>query len=759
MIAAKSGALRIFSFCWLGYALRRGCQGEDQSSRLLMTVLILAALLLPAGHVAAQDVSEEEGWYPDILERQEVRMNASESQLATPKPYLPDYSYAGYRWGEQPLPLPEGRVIDVLDYGAVPDDGDDDTKAIQSALAEAHEITGPVIVHIPPGQFIVREILFIERSNIVFRGSGSGSDGTTLYVPRPLGEMNVPSGYEKPLSNGFSQFSWQGGVIWTRTPSSITDQVLTKAVAGRRGHHTIDLANASSSIQVGDVLRLQWYNRSGFPSSFLQHVFCSMDVPFGVNLKEPSGRPLVTQEVTVTDVQGERLTIKEPLLHDLRPKWRVDATTTSMLEDVGIEGVRIVFPDTSYAGHHEEVGYNGLYLNGMMHGWVRDVAIENADTGWIFSGSTKNVTARDLHLDGRRGHHSVIVGGYGILVKDFEFRSNMVHDPTFGSGARAGVYTSGFIVQPKLDQHGGVNHQNLFDNLEVEYFRPLKDALFRHGGGAHWQPTAGAFNTFWNIRVGFRSTRGQTSVRVGDINDAPEARLVGLRGMDGVQLRLEYGPDAYIEGLNKSGIAIPSLYEYQLSRRLEGKNPPRLAIHTPTAEAQLEEKEAVTVEASLLHIDSNNIEQVTFHADGKKIGVDENGSDDWNVTWWPKPGSHTLSAVATDNEGRTIHSSPQSCTGRDITVWVGQQQGELGGNYPNPFNRASTIPYSLASTQHVRIELFDPNGRRVAVLVDAIKTAGRHTVRINGSNLASGLYLYRIKAGPLVQTGKAIVVR
>lgn len=722
----------------------------------LSATLLFGFFLVSARPVVAQDANGGgEEWYPEILETSREIVLAQQPQ---PKPpFLPDYSYAGYRWGEKPLPLPSGRVLDVTEFGAIPNDGSDDTNALQRAFDEAHQANGSVIVRLPKGRLILREILFIERSNIVIRGQGSGEGGTTLSVPRPLREMKVPPGYKQLLQDGTSQFSWQGGVIWTRLNEAPDEQVLARAVAGRRGYHTIKLAQ-TSNIQEGDVLRLLWYNRKGGSSSFLEHVFCSLDVPFGRNLTEASGRPLVTQEVTVTKVQGNRLTVKEPLLHDLRPKWRVEVTTTSMLEEIGMEGFRIEFPEVPYAGHHKEAGYNGLYLTSMMHGWIQDVAIENMDSGVIFSRSTKNVTARNLRLHGRRGHHSVIIGGYNILVKDFSFLSNMVHNPTFGTGARAGVYTNGFIAQPKLDQHNGVNHQNLFDDLEVEYLRPFADALFRHGGGGHWQPTAGAFNTFWNIRVGFRFAEGQDFVRVGNIDDAPQARLVGLRGKDGVQLSLEYGPGAHIEGLNRFGIAITSLYEYQLRRRLEDDRPPQLAILSPAVNEQLEEKYPVTVEALLLHADRNDIEYVTFYADGKEIGTDKNASNGWSVAWQPTPGSHSLHAVAVARGGQAIRSSPQSCTGRDVTTWVGQQQGALENNYPNPFKRTSTIPYSLSSTLHVRIELFDSQGRRAAVLVDEVKAAGRHYVRINGSNLASGLYFYQIRAGSFVRTGKAVVV-
>ena len=51
--------------------------------------------------------------------------------------FLPDFSYAGYRNGAEDLPVSSGRVIQVNEFGARPDDESDDTKAIISAIAKA----------------------------------------------------------------------------------------------------------------------------------------------------------------------------------------------------------------------------------------------------------------------------------------------------------------------------------------------------------------------------------------------------------------------------------------------------------------------------------------------------------------------------------------------------------------------------------------------------------------------------------------------
>jgi choice-of-anchor B domain-containing protein len=70
----------------------------------------------------------------------------------------------------------------------------------------------------------------------------------------------------------------------------------------------------------------------------------------------------------------------------------------------------------------------------------------------------------------------------------------------------------------------------------------------------------------------------------------------------------------------------------------------------------------------------------------------------------------------------------------------------LDAAYPNPTTGALTVPFLLAEDARVRIVLFDVLGREVAVLTDAFRNAGPHSVRFDGSNLPSGAYFYRLEA-------------
>ncbi len=90
----------------------------------------------------------------------------------------------------------------------------------------------------------------------------------------------------------------------------------------------------------------------------------------------------------------------------------------------------------------------------------------------------------------------------------------------------------------------------------------------------------------------------------------------------------------------------------------------------------------------------------------------------------------------------------------------------LSQNYPNPFNPVTTINYSIPGVfatggrnPLVTLRVFDALGREAAVLVNEEKSSGSYSVKFDGSNLASGIYLYQLRAGAFVQTRKMILLK
>ena len=83
----------------------------------------------------------------------------------------------------------------------------------------------------------------------------------------------------------------------------------------------------------------------------------------------------------------------------------------------------------------------------------------------------------------------------------------------------------------------------------------------------------------------------------------------------------------------------------------------------------------------------------------------------------------------------------------------------LEQNYPNPFNPSTQINYSIPSSQKVTLKVYDELGKEVATLVNKDQAAGNYTVDFSASNLASGVYFYRIQAGNFIQMKKMILMK
>lgn len=83
----------------------------------------------------------------------------------------------------------------------------------------------------------------------------------------------------------------------------------------------------------------------------------------------------------------------------------------------------------------------------------------------------------------------------------------------------------------------------------------------------------------------------------------------------------------------------------------------------------------------------------------------------------------------------------------------------LSSNYPNPFNPTTTIIYSLPDKQDVKLKVYDPFGREIVELVNGVKAEGKHSVELDGSNLASGVYYYAITAGNYTETKKLMLIK
>lgn len=82
-----------------------------------------------------------------------------------------------------------------------------------------------------------------------------------------------------------------------------------------------------------------------------------------------------------------------------------------------------------------------------------------------------------------------------------------------------------------------------------------------------------------------------------------------------------------------------------------------------------------------------------------------------------------------------------------INRYLTTTQSNLAQNYPNPFNRVSRINFTLSEAANVELTVYDVFGQTVDTLAKGYHKAGEHSVYFNAEGLASGIYIYRLKAG------------
>lgn len=513
--------------------------------------------------------------------------------------YLPDFSYAGYHNGEQQIPEGDGKIINAVDFGVIVNDGLDDTIALKKAINEANNEQGKVILQLPPGRIILSDILYIERSDFILKGNGTGKNGTEIYFPRPLMYAKDPESLnelreyllkfdkrqiekENNINLPFSQYAWSGGFIWTRVKNvrvkSYLEKyekpynVLAKISLGKRGALRFNVSEAKN-LNVGDVVELQLFNKNGENGEIIDDLYKNKDLKVGSHHWNFPDLPLVKQQVEIISISGNAVTINSPLTLDIKPNYQAQLVEWKHLSEVGIQDIRLTFPKYPRVAHHVEPGFNAIYLTRVYNSWVKNIVIENADSG-ILTEEIANVLIKDIDVKGANvAHYTVAMSGtYNVMGENIKVYNHAVHPLSFNTLSTKSVYLNCEVfLDPILDQHSGVNHQNLFDNITAHIDPKGENSypLFGGGGAGYWKPSHGAFSTFWNIKVnllsGLNSNNNEPFLLNG-MKDGPFARLVGIHGNS--NFKVNYKPMAHIDFINVSLDNIPSLYKYQLKERL-----------------------------------------------------------------------------------------------------------------------------------------------------------------------------------------------
>jgi hypothetical protein len=404
---------------------------------------------------------------------------------------LPDFSYAGYSFGEKEPPhLPV--TANVKDFGAAGDGTTDDTAAFNAAIRATAQ--GAILV--PAGRYVITDHVRIEKSGLVLRGENPAT--SVLVFPKGLDEIH-PRARTNSEGRPTSGYSF-GGAFLTLKGDYRATPITAITETARRGDRSVAVATTEGLTKGQRVLvvvqetpdhSLKTYLYNGDPGDIRR------------------GKQLETRMVLrVVDVQGGRVTFDRPLRFETRPEWKPEIRRFEpTVEGSGVEKLGFEFPGTRYRGHFRENGANALELLRVHDCWVRDVHIHNTDLGitvigthntlsdLLFTASPERPIAEGRSA-GASGHHGVqCKDAQDNLITRFDLQTIFLHDLSVENAAGT-VYSRGRGPSLSFDHHKDTPYENLFSDIHVGDAR----RIWMSGGGFSLGRESAGWATFWNIR-------------------------------------------------------------------------------------------------------------------------------------------------------------------------------------------------------------------------------------------------------------------
>ncbi len=498
-------------------------------------------------------------------------------------PNIPNNSFAGYHRGEVAIPSPQV-VANVRQLGAKGDGQADDTAAFQAALKAAGAKGGAILV--PAGRYKVSGLLHFKDNGVVLRGEGI--DKTTIELTQSLTDAVGPMTQE-----GKSEWSWSGGLIWIAPADAFGADgkvagrdsgvsqgaevwhpgptLATVTAPAKRGDSIVEVSS-TAGLKPGALVMMTWDNPAD--ASLLKHIA-------GHPLMEtydwssatwilPPLLPTWQWPVEVKAVQGSKVMLAQPLRVDIRPEWKVAFSEIGpVVQEVGIENLKLELHAPSDHKHLMCVGWNGIYLDRAYNCWVRNVEIQSAENPLILA-SSKNVTADHVTISGpAQNHHSIAVrvASHDNLIQNFVVDGpiRVKHGINIEWLSSGNVYSKGRMAKGTFDSHRALS----FDLIRTEI--TLNNEADGPGGAGQAGPFLGARVAHWNIELK-DSPRKDPSEFVYMPEAMPMGALVGIRGAamsTAPALAMPKGEKGAVVADDGKTPTPPNLYEAELKLRLK----------------------------------------------------------------------------------------------------------------------------------------------------------------------------------------------
>lgn len=543
----------------------------------LLLVLLGTLFVFPLPSHAWRSSLYPENWAPP------VNASFSTDQL------IQDFSYAGYRRSEEPIPEVTGPVFDVTQapFAADTTGRSDATSAIQAAIDAAAGAGGGIVL-LPPGTYLVaprggnKFALHIQDSNIVLRGAGREKTFllNTSFEMRSKTVIRVA-----PRSLSFGDF-----VYLTADLDSPT--------------HRLPLAHASA-FQVGDKVRVAWDftrewieehdqgywwtapKRAPKPAQYHREVtavnpiegWIEVDVPTRYTMKRRDGARLRTMTGNLSGVGLEGFSIgniQHPGSGFRGGDYKVEGTAGRAVHGSWLIAMEDTF-DSWITGVHSfqaegnsttcHMLSNGIYLLRCFRMTVADCAMRRPQygggggNGYMFRiQSSQEILIENCLADFSR--HGFVVSHAGTSGNVFLNCEDRATDRATGDSGPQGYATGG----SGSDHHMHFSHSNLFDSCKADdsyytaHHRGFDGGKVPHG-------LTSAHGVYWNTRgSGSRGGEVVRSVqgRYGYVIGTSGSRYSVSRSADG-----NHAPDDFVQGEGLGATLEPqSLHRDQLAKRL-----------------------------------------------------------------------------------------------------------------------------------------------------------------------------------------------
>lgn len=556
---------------------------------------------------------------------------------------LLDFSYAGYHHGTE-LPVDERdvnvlakklgyKVYNVCDYGAVPDDGKSDRKALEDIINKIGrgKPNAKAIIYFPEGEYILHSkddnttnaetgkessnTLNLVMGHVIIKGAGR--DKTFLTMEDPMLPTDPKVMYSSPK------------MISIRHNGGKDNLQLAKVTgSAKKGDMSIEVDDASQ-LKVGDWVKLILLNND-------KKVIEEELKPYKV---QNSMTTLINKGVHVVDrhqikaIDGKRVIFEEPIMHAVNPTYGWDIKTYAHYEEVGVEDLTFKGKAKKKFHHHagweDDGAYKPLDFMRQVNSWVRRVDFVSISECMTFS-ECANCFLLDSEISGNRGHSSVRMqySARGFIGKVWDHSNGYLNDDkefkeykeNLGQYHACGIskQSIGNVIwqchwgdDSCFESHATQPRASLFDQCCGGFMQ------FRMGGDKKELPNHMDDLTMWNFNCLATNPNDPVPFNWWIYNESTgwyktlPPTFVGFHGKN-----VNFKEDEMKLNENQGKEVLPgSLYEAQLSRRL-GSTPQWL----------IDAKNITTgIESVKTFENTDNSDNKTYDLNGMPVGKNYKG--------------------------------------------------------------------------------------------------------------------------------------